>query len=327
MATAFPHAHQATLECFQWDISGAFWCQNGSVTADPTFSAIAAAVSWLFALLTWTQYRQRGKLHQVLWAVGIGFFALGVTVEAIARAQGAWSDGGYRLWYFSGAMLGVAFLGQGTLHLLNRDTWTMRLLELLIVMSVIAGVIVLNAPADFSKLATPFEPSGRAFAELREAGFASPRTWTIPFNLYGTFWLVGGALYSTAQLWRVNRARALGTLLIALAGVLLASTSTLNRFGITYLESLGRMVGVSVLFAGFLVTGLDASKFLTIRLPQVSPTMVFGVTGCLVALIAFFILEPGVWHVVQEYPGLVVIGGMILALSIAVINKARQRAR
>ncbi len=297
------------------------------MTADPTFSAIAAAVSWLFALLTWAQYRQRGKLHQLLWTVGIGVFALSVTVEATARAQGAWSDGGYRIWYFSGAMLGVAFLGQGTLHLLNRDAWTMRSLEILIVLSVIAGVIVLNAPADFAKLTSPFEPSGRAFAELREAGFASPRAWTIPFNLYGTFWLVGGALYSTVQLWRVNRARAVGTLLIALAGLLLASTSTLNRFGITYLESVGRMVGVSLLFAGFLATGLDASKLPTIRLPRVSSTMMLGLTGGVTALTAFFILEPGVWRAVQQYPGLVVIAGMILALTIAVINKGRQRVR
>jgi hypothetical protein len=87
------------------------------------------------------------------------------------------------------------------------------------------------------------------------------------------------------------------------------------------------MVGVSVLFAGFLVTGLDTSKFPAIHLPRVSKMVVFGVIGWLVALIAFFILEPGVWRVVQEHPGLVVIAGMILALTIAVINKARQRAR
>jgi hypothetical protein len=297
------------------------------VGSDPAFSALAAAVSWLFALLTWGQYRSRGKLHQLIWSIGIAFFALGVTIEAVARGQGAWSDGGYRLWYFSGAMLGVAFLGQGTLHLLDRQAWTVRSLEVLIVLALVAGLIVLNAPVDFSRLATPFEPSGKAFAEIKQAGWATPRSWTIPFNLYGTLWLVGGALYSTIALWRRDRTRAVGTLLIAVSGLMLASTSTLNRFGVTYLESVGRMLGVSVLFAGFLVTGLDASKLPQINWPKVQPMALLAALGWTLALIAFFLLEPGVWHALEKYPGLVLVGGMVLALAVAVVNKARQRAR
>ncbi len=297
------------------------------MSSDPAFSALAAAVSWLFALLTWGQYRSRGKLHQLIWTVGIAFFALGVTVEAIARAQGAWSDGGYRLWYFSGAMLGVAFLGQGTLHLLDRRDWTLRALELLIVLALVAGLVALNAPIDFSKLTAPFEPSGKAFMEIKQAGWATPRSWTIPFNLYGTVWLVGGALYSSIALWRKDRVRALGTLLIAVSGLTLASTSTLNRFGITYLESVGRMVGVSLLFAGFLVTGLDASKLPRVQLPRVQPMVLVAASGWALALVGFFALEPGVWQAFEKYPGLVLVGGMVLALTVAVINKARQRAQ
>jgi hypothetical protein len=301
------------------------------VSSDPTFSALAAAVSWLFALLTWGQYRSRGKLHQLIWTVGIAFFALGVTVEAVARGQGGWSDGGYRIWYFSGAMLGVAFLGQGTLHLLDRRAWTVRSLEVLMVLALVSGLIVLNAPLDFSRLSTPFEPSGKAFAEIRQAGWATPRSWTIPFNIYGTLWLVGGALYSSIALWRKDRARAVGTLLIAVSGLMLAGTSTLNRFGVTYLESLGRMVGVSVLFAGFLVTGLDASKLQVnwprVTLPKIQPMLVFAALGWGFALIAFFQLEPGVWRVFERFPGLVLVAGMVLALTVAVVNKARQRVR
>lgn len=297
------------------------------MSSDPAFSALAAAVSWLFALLTWGQYRSRKKLHQLIWTIGIAFFALGVTVEAIARSQGAWTVGGYRVWYFCGAMLGVAFLGQGTLHLLDRRDWTVRSLEVLIVLALVAGLVVLNAPVDFSRLAAPFEPSGKAFTEIKQSGWATPRSWTIPFNLYGTLWLVGGAMYSTLALWRKDRIRAVGTLLIALAGLMLASTSTLNRFGITYLESVGRMVGVSVLFAGFLVTGLDATKLLQIRLPRVQPMVIVAATGWMLALIGFFALEPGVWQALEKYPGLFLVAGMILALTVAVVNKARQRVR
>jgi hypothetical protein len=294
---------------------------------DLLFSSIAAAISWLFTLLTWTQFRTRGRQHQLLWTLGIGSFALAVTADTVARAQGGWSDGGYRIWYFFGAMHGVTLLGQGTLHLLDKRQWTARLLEVIAVLMVVSFVIVLNAPLDFSRLETPWEPKGTAFPDISELGFATPRFWTIPFNLYGTLWLVGGALYSTAQLWRVNRTRAIGTLLIATAGVLLASVSSLNRFGVVYLEAIGRMIGVTVLFLGFLFTTLEPEKLPRVNLPKIPPLVTFAALGWGLALFAFFQLEPAAWRAVVEYPGLFLIGAIILGLFWLVLQKARQRAQ
>ena len=294
---------------------------------DLLFSIVASAVSWLFTLLTWNQYRERQKQHQLLWTLGIGSFALAVTADTVARAQGGWSDGGYRLWYFFGAMHGVTLLGQGTLHLLDKRPWTGRLLEVIAVLMLVSLIIVLNAPLELAKLATPWEPSGVAFPEINALGFATPRTWTIPFNLYGTLWLVGGALYSSAQLWRINRTRAVGTLLIAVAGLMLAGTSSLNRFGIVYLESIGRMVGVSVLFLGFVFTTVEPEKLPRVNLPKIPPLVLFAALGWAFAIFAFFQLEPAAWRALLEYPGLFLIGAMLVTLFWLVLQKARQRAR
>jgi hypothetical protein len=297
------------------------------VSPEAIFSSVAAVVSWFFTLLTYNQYRERSKPHQLLWTLGIGSFALAVTAEAVARAQGSWGDAGYRVWYFFGAMHGVTLLGHGTLLLLNRQAWTQRLLEVIVVMMVVSALIVLNAPLELSNLEVPFEPKGTAFPEISEMGLATPRFWTIPFNLYGTFWLVGGALYSALTLWRTHRPRAVGTLLIAIAGFVLAGVSSLNRFGIVYLESLGRMVGVTVLFVGFLFTTLEPSSLPKINLPKIPPIITFAVTGWALALVAFFQLEPAAWTALVQYPGLFLIAALLLVMFWLVLQKARQRAR
>ncbi len=292
-----------------------------------TFSSLASAISWIFVLLTYQQYRERGKTHQLLWTLGIASFALAVTADTIARAQGGWQEGGYRIWYFFGAMHGVTLLGHGTLMLLNRQPWTQRLLEVIVVAMVISAVVAINAPIDFSQLESAFEPKGTAFPEIAQMGFATPRFWTIPFNLYGTFWLVGGALYSGFSLWRSHRPRAIGTLLIALAGFVLATVSSLNRFGIDYLEAIGRMVGVTVLFVGFLFTTLEPNALPKVSLPKVPPLVIVAVSGWGLALTAFFQLEPAAWKALIEYPGLFLIAAIILTMFWLVLQKARQRAK
>ena len=291
------------------------------------FSSLASAISWLFVLLTYQQYQKRGKVHQLLWTLGIASFALAVTAETVARAQGTWSEGGYRIWYFFGAMHGVTLLGHGTLMLLNKQPWTQRLLEVLVVLMLVSAVVVLNAPIDFRLLETAFSAKGTALPSIEAMGFATPRFWTIPFNLYGTLWLVGGAVYSSLTLWRWHRPRAIGTLLIALAGLVLAGVSSLNRFGIDYLESVGRMVGVTILFFGFLFTTLEKNALPQINLPKIPALVLAAVSGWALALAAFFQLEPAAWRALVQYPGLFMIALLLVGMFWLVLQKARQRAQ
>jgi hypothetical protein len=284
-------------------------------------------VSWLFTWLAWRQYRQRHGLHQVVWAAGLALFSLGVTLEVVARWQGAWSEGAYRLWYYVGAMQGVTFLGQGTLHLLDRRPWTRRTLELLVIAAIVSGIVVLNAPVDLTRLPEPAAPVGVAFPAVGEAGFATPRTWTIPFNIYGSIWLIGGAFASTVALWRRQPIRAWGTLLIALAGLGLAGTSTLNRFGITGLETLGRAVGISVLFAGFVLTNSASAARVAVRLPRPPAVIIFAGLGWVLAGVLFFLAFPGAWDLAIYQPGLILIALVGVAMLAAVIARAQQGSR
>ncbi|GBD40202.1 hypothetical protein HRbin38_00057 [bacterium HR38] len=209
-------------------------------------SLVAVALSWALFGLTFGRYRGRPSLHNALYSLGLLLFALAVSAEFLSKLLGAWNPFLYRLWYLAGAMHGVTFLGLGSLALLNPKA-ARGLLWVLLPFIFYGLYLVLAAPLDFSQLPAPYAPSGKAFPE---PGLTSPRLWTIPFNLLGTVLLAGVALYTTLLFWRKNPLRARGTALIFLAALVLASTSTLNRFGVVGLEEAGRAIGVALLYLG-----------------------------------------------------------------------------
>ncbi len=209
-------------------------------------SFLAVALSWALFALTFSRYRNRPSLHNALYSLGLLFFALAVSAELLSRLQGAWTPFLYRLWYFTGAMHGVTFLGLGSLALLNPKA-ARGLLFLLSPLILFGLYLVASAPLDFARLPEPYTPSGAAFPPPSPT---SPRLWTIPFNLLGTVLMAGVALYTTLLFWKKNPLRAQGTALIFLAALILASTSTLNRFGVVGLEEVGRALGVALLYLG-----------------------------------------------------------------------------
>ncbi|WP_337844497.1 hypothetical protein [Thermus sp.] len=207
---------------------------------------LAVLLAWILFGLTLARYTRRPSWHNALYSLGLFLFALAVSAELLARFQGAWTPGLYRLWYLTGAMHGVTLLGLGSLALLNPKG--ARGLLLFLSPLILYGLfLVLTAPLDLTRLPTPYAPSGAAFPP---PGLASPRLWTIPFNLLGTLLMAGVALYTTALFWWKNPLRAQGTALVFLSALVLASTSTLNRFGVVGLEELGRALGVGLLFLG-----------------------------------------------------------------------------
>ncbi len=209
-------------------------------------SLVTVALSWALFALTFGRYRGRPSLHNALYSLGLLLFALAVSAELLAKLLGAWNPFLYRLWYLTGAMHGVTFLGLGSLALLNPKA-ARGLLWVLLPLILYGLYLVASAPLDFSRLPAPYVPSGQAFPE---PSLTSPRLWTIPFNLLGTVLMAGVALYTTLLFWRKNPLRAWGTALIFLAALVLASTSTLNRFGVVGLEEAGRALGVALLYLG-----------------------------------------------------------------------------
>ena len=81
--------------------------------------AATALLAVVFALALLDQWRERRQTFQLVWAIGMIFFAIGSSSEAIAGALG-WSELLYRAWYLTGAIWTAGWLGLGTAFLLAR---------------------------------------------------------------------------------------------------------------------------------------------------------------------------------------------------------------
>jgi hypothetical protein len=85
---------------------------------------------------------------------------------------------------------------------------------------------------------------------------------TILLNIYGTLTLVGGALYSAFLFWRkkILANRMFGNILIAAGALSPAMGGTFLRVGLTDLLYLSELIGVIVMFVGFLMATSGASE-------------------------------------------------------------------
>ena len=80
---------------------------------------LTAALALIFALALFDQWLERRRGFQLVWAVGLVFFAVASGSEMLGALLG-WSDFLYRTWYLTGAVFTAAWLGLGTALLLNR---------------------------------------------------------------------------------------------------------------------------------------------------------------------------------------------------------------
>ncbi len=71
--------------------------------------ALTALLAGLFAAALADQWLRRRRAYQLVWAIGMTFFALAAAVEALAAALG-WSELLYRTWYMTGAVWTVGWL-------------------------------------------------------------------------------------------------------------------------------------------------------------------------------------------------------------------------
>lgn len=80
---------------------------------------LSSLLSLLFAAMVFDQWRQRRHSFQLVWAIGLLWYGISTGSEFIGGAFG-WSAPLYRTWYLIGAFLVPAYLGAGTLYLLNK---------------------------------------------------------------------------------------------------------------------------------------------------------------------------------------------------------------
>ncbi|NIW46816.1 MAG: hypothetical protein GWN30_19290 [Gammaproteobacteria bacterium] len=216
----------------------------------PIFSTI---ITIIFMFAVFYRFLQRRKIHLLLWSIGLLFYGLGTLMEAVLAFN--FSTIALKIWYFSGAMLTAAWLGQGTFHLLIRKGKIANLFTVFIsVISIIAIVLIILAPV--TTAASTYDvtlPASEQYKDIltRDGAIIG---LTIFLNLYGTVFLVGGAIYSAYLFWRkqVLLNRVIGNVLIAGGALLPATAGAFVKAGLVDWLYLSEFLGVILMYTGFI---------------------------------------------------------------------------
>ncbi|MEX2548040.1 MAG: hypothetical protein WD830_09670 [Chloroflexota bacterium] len=89
------------------------------MTVSVLLPGITALLAVGFAAALFDQWLERRQTFQLVWGLGMVFFAIASGCEALA-AIGGWNDPLYRTWYLTGAVWTAGWLGLGTCFLLAR---------------------------------------------------------------------------------------------------------------------------------------------------------------------------------------------------------------
>ena len=83
------------------------------------FPFLSSSLSFVFAVLVFDQWLRRRQSYQLVWSVGLLWYGISAGTEFLGGAFG-WNEPLYRTWYLVGAFGVAAYLGLGTVYLLNR---------------------------------------------------------------------------------------------------------------------------------------------------------------------------------------------------------------
>jgi hypothetical protein len=214
------------------------------------FPLLAAAVALAFAVALARQFVRRRRSYQAIWAVALLMYAGASTAVALGTLSG-WSSAAFRTYWALGAVLNVPFLAQGELDLLIRSR-AVRYVLYAVLAFVTAYTIARVRTAGIHPSALNEDlPSGKDVFGDGTAAHRLPQVVSIPAYLV----LVGGAVWSA---WRMRGRRELrdrfwGTLEIALGATVIAGFgSAFAALGLLLAFSVSLLVGISVMFVGFL---------------------------------------------------------------------------
>lgn len=211
----------------------------------------SSLVSIIFSAFVFRRYLEKHHAHNLLWSIGMLFYAIGGACEAWYGFFG-WNPLVFRLWYLFGALLVAAWLGQGTVYLLAGKRLANILMIVLALGSLYGAYRIFTAQLDPAGMITSLHTG----SELSGGAIQTPgvRMLTPFFNLYGTLALVGGALYSAFLFFRkrVLLHRVIGNVLIASGAILPAFGGAFSRFGVPGALYISELLGAIILFIGFL---------------------------------------------------------------------------
>jgi hypothetical protein len=207
---------------------------------------LTTVLALAFAGAVYGRYRnRRSGPHLLWWAGGLVVYGVGTLTEASVTLFG-WSEGIFRAWYISGALLGGAPLAQGTVYLLLSRKTADRLAAALLTAVVIGALLVLVTPIRY-ELVEPHRLTGRVMA------WSWVRAVSPFINLYAVVFLVGGAALSAVRYRRARETyhRFVGNTLIAVGALLPGIGGTATRFGYTEVLYVTEFVGLVLIWFGY----------------------------------------------------------------------------
>ena len=220
------------------------------------FPLLSAGLMIVFAIFVLNRYISSNKMHFFFWGTGLLMFSIVSLSEIYLSVQ--WNRWAFFFWYFFGAVLNAAWIGQGTIYLLLTRKWVKPTVTLLLVGSLSALIIMIQTMSmlDVSQFTSNIAMSDQyrnIMPAPHEGG--TIRLLTPFFNVYGATTLVGGAVWSAYLFWRkrVLPNRVIGNILIALGAIIISIASILTRMGLSEWWYLGELLAATLLFAGFIL--------------------------------------------------------------------------
>lgn len=229
----------------------------------PVFSTL---ITLIFTVAVFNRYRARGGAYLLVWGIGLVFYGLGTAMEVALGFT--FNPLALKLWYLSGAMLTAAWLGQGTVNLLWRRHHFAQITNILLTLVSLAALgLILAAPIHSVASFHPSIPVSTQYKDILTRDGLTV-AMTILLNTYGTFTLIGGALYSAFLFWRkkVLFNRMVGNILIAGGAMLPALGGSFLKAGFPDWLYLSEFSGVILMYAGF-VLATAAQTVRTANLP------------------------------------------------------------
>ena len=241
------------------------------MTLNAGLAAAATLVALAFGLSTLDRWLRRRRDHELAWTISLGLFALGGLALWWAEAHG-WGTAVFRLFFLAGAVLDVPWLALGTVYLLFGKTWGNRVRSWLIGLSGLAVGIVCFSPTKSPVTGTELPQGSEVFGVapriLAAIGSGLPALVIVVGALWSAYRVIRGrvpAVGAGAQrVVSLPKRLALGNVLIAVGTLVLSASGTLaGRLGKDRAFAITLVIGIVILFAGFLVASTGTSRQLT----------------------------------------------------------------
>jgi len=196
----------------------------------------ATVISLAFASLVFAQWLGRRRPYQLAWSLGLGLYAIAAFTQFLAEAYG-WSVTVYKIYYLVAAPL-VAVLGIGSVFLVHRRAGIGFALYAAVIFAGFAAAVA-GATVNTDALSSAIPVAGTALPD-------NVRIFSPLFTVPGSVALIGVAAYSY---WR---SRLSFNLWIGIGALIVAAGGSLARFNISWALYVGELVGIAVMFEGFL---------------------------------------------------------------------------